>query len=92
MPAISLASSLARWVPAGAVVPTEVAGATVRDALDALFVACPTLRGYVLDERGEVRHHVVVYVGGEAIRDKADLDLPVAPDAEIHIFQALSGG
>ena len=37
MPAISLASSLARWVPVGTVVPAEVAGATVRDALAALF-------------------------------------------------------
>lgn len=92
MPTISLASSLARWVPAGTVVPTAVAGATVREALAELFAACPTLRGYVLDERGEVRHHVVVYVGCEAIRDKVDLDSPVAPDAEIHIFQALSGG
>ena len=92
MPIVSLASSLARWLPDGSARSVVVAGTSVRAALDGVFAVYPTLRGYVLDEGGAVRHHVVVYVGGDAVRDKDDLSLELTPDAEVHIFQALSGG
>jgi hypothetical protein len=35
-----------------------------------------TLRGYVLDEHGSVRHHVAVFVDGQSIVDRRALDLP----------------
>ena len=46
----------------------------------------------VLDEQGAVRHHVAIFVDGQAIRDKRDLAVPLAPAAEVYIMQALSGG
>ena len=52
----------------------------------------PPLRGYVLDERGALRHHVVVFIDGEPLRDKQSLGDSVKPNSEIHVFQALSGG
>lgn len=61
-------------------------------ALDALFALVPVLRGYVLDERGALRHHVVAFVDGVAVRDKAGLSEAVPAGGEIYIFQALSGG
>lgn len=92
MPVVTLASALARWLPDGSSRSVAVNATTVRDALSDLFAVYPTLRGYVLDERGNVRHHVVVYVGGDAVRDKADLTQAIPADAEVHVFQALSGG
>ena len=92
MPVVTLASALARWLPDGSARSVVVNATTVRDALSELFAVYPTLRGYVLDERGNVRHHVVVYVGGDAVRDKADLSQPLPATAEVHIFQALSRG
>ena len=97
MPTVVLAPSLARWLTA---TPTDgageravaVAGATVREALDALFAEYPSLRGYVTDERGALRHHVVAFVDGVAVRDKAALAEPVPADGEVYLFQALSGG
>jgi sulfur-carrier protein len=96
VPTVVLAPSLARWLTAA---PGEsvgerriaVAGATVRERLDGLFARHPTLRGYVVDESGALRHHVVAYVGDTAL-DKANLDWPIADDAELFLFQALSGG
>ena len=64
----------------------------MREVLDALFALYPQLRGYVLDERGALRHHVVCFVNGVAVQDKATLAESVGPDAEIYLFQALSGG
>ncbi len=70
-----------------------VDGLTVHDALDAAFRQCPSLRGYVVDEHGALRHHVAVFIDGSALRDKTDLRATaVAADAEIYLLQALSGG
>lgn len=96
MPDVVLAPALARWLgprPAAAPEPRiHVDGGDLRTALDNLFSAHPRLRGYVLDEQGRVRHHVAIFVDGTTLRDKADLGLALAPQSEIYLLQALSGG
>jgi molybdopterin synthase sulfur carrier subunit len=70
----------------------DAAGATVREVLDAYFAAHPHARSYVLDEHGGLRPHVVVFVGEARASDRTRLADPVAPDAEVWVMQALSGG
>jgi len=70
----------------------EVRGATVREVLETLFRAAPSARGYVLDEQGILRRHMVVFVGGVQIHDRDTLSDPVGPDDEVCVMQALSGG
>ncbi len=73
--------------------PEEVVeGASVRSALDAYFARHGGARTYVLDEQGELRQHVVVFVDGVQVRDRTSLGEGVGPDAEIYVMQALSGG
>jgi sulfur-carrier protein len=72
--------------------PCEVAGATVREVLEAAFAANERARGYVLDDRGALRKHMNVFVNGERIRDREGLSDPVQDGSEVYIFQALSGG
>jgi sulfur-carrier protein len=67
-------------------------GATVAEVLAAAFAVNPAARGYVLDEQGVVRHHMVVYVNGAQITDRRGLTDPVPPDGEVFVMQALSGG
>jgi hypothetical protein len=69
-----------------------VQGAALREVLDAAFSANPQARGYVLDDRGELRHHMVVFIDGEMLRDRVNLSDPVRPDSEVYVMQALSGG
>ena len=57
-----------------------------------MFAQNPALRGYVLDDQGEVRRHVSIFVGGEQIRDRARQSDAIPDGAEIYIMQALSGG
>lgn len=71
---------------------SEVSGETVREALESLFSENPRLRGYLLDDRGAVRKHVVVFVNGESVKDRDSLSDPLPPDGEIFLMQALSGG
>jgi molybdopterin synthase sulfur carrier subunit len=70
----------------------ETPGGTLRAALDAVFAANPRLRGYLLDEHGRLRKHVTIFVNGAALADRVTLADPIAPDDEIFVFQALSGG
>lgn len=70
----------------------RVDAATVREALDKLFADRPKARGYILDDAGALRHHVVVFVDGTAIADRRGLTDGVRPDSEIYVMQALSGG
>jgi molybdopterin synthase sulfur carrier subunit len=89
MPRIAFTRSLERLIDCP---PREAAGATVREILETVFRESPRLRGYLLDDRGALRQHVVVFVSGEEVRDRAGLSDPVSSTAEIFVMQALSGG
>jgi molybdopterin synthase sulfur carrier subunit len=89
MPTVSFTSALLRFLPAA---PAEVEGATVADALAAVFVSRPALRGYVLDDQGALRRHVAIYVNGAPVKDRIWLTDAVRARDEIYVFQALSGG
>lgn len=89
MPTVLFTQNIQRHVKVG---PCEVSAQTVGQALQAVFAREPKLRGYILDDQGVVRHHVVVFVDGEPIRDRRKLTDPVKPDSEVYVVQALSGG
>lgn len=89
MPTIAFTNQLERFLPAPTV---EVEGGTLWEALDAVFVDNPMLRGYVLDDQGALRQHVAVFVNGVAAADRTKLTDPVGPQDEIHVLQALTGG
>src|SRR5438067_143951 len=64
MPRVTFTGNLHRFVDAP---PAEVPGRTVREALEAAFAQNPRVRGYVLDDQGGLRRHVIVLVGGEPV-------------------------
>ena len=92
MPRVVLASALRRWLPGEGELSLEVEAGDVRAALEQVFAVHPVLRGYVLDERGTVRHHVALFVDNAVLRDKADLSQPLGAASELYVMQALSGG
>jgi sulfur-carrier protein len=66
----------------------QLEGATVADLLRALEAEQPALAGWILDERGEVRRHINVFVNGEQSQGTA----PAAPGDRIDVIPAISGG
>lgn len=72
--------------------PRAVAGRTVAAALQEVFADNPVLRGYVLDDQGQLRQHVAIFVDGHQINDRARLTDPVREASEVFVVQALSGG
>jgi sulfur carrier protein ThiS len=71
---------------------SNVTGATVAAVLQQVFMANPQVRDYVLDEQGELRKHVVVFIDGQRLRDRKRLSDAVAESSDIHVLQALTGG
>ena len=90
MPRVSFTPQLQRFLDAPA---AEVAGATVRAALDAIFAGNPRLRGYIVDEHGRLRTARDALCRRPRRRSIATgLSDAVDADTEIFVMQALSGG
>jgi len=89
MARVSFTQNLQRHLNAPA---AAVSGATVREALDLVFSKNPQLRSYVLDDQGRLRKHVVVFVDGQIIKDRAQLGDEIDESSELLVMQALSGG
>jgi len=89
MPTVEFAPALTRHVPCP---PRQVAGATLRAALDNAFQTAPALKSYVLDEQGAVRKHVAVFVNARMIASRTQLDIALDPQDKVMVIQALTGG
>ena len=70
----------------------DSAPATVREALDKLWGLHVGLRDRVINERGELRPHVNIFLDSENIRRKQLLDTEVSNGSEITILPSVSGG
>ena len=73
--------------------PAMYTGAAVlRGALEEAFATAPQLRGYVLDDQGHLRKHLIVFIDGRRVRDYEKLDDALLASSEVHVLQALTGG
>ena len=89
MPRVLFTKNLRRHLEVAA---DQVPGSSVRQVLDAFFLKNPKLRGYILDDQGELRAHVVIFVDSEKVEDRVRLGEPVGEESEIYVMQALTGG
>ena len=67
----------------------SVEGATLGAIMHELDGRFPGLAFRVVDEQGQVRRHMNVFVGEQSVRDLAH---PVPAGSEVYIVGALSGG
>ncbi|MFQ5654014.1 MAG: MoaD/ThiS family protein [Planctomycetota bacterium] len=91
MPRVAFTTHLRRHLDLGGS-DIEVSGATVREVLEAVFRTRPRLRGYVLEDTGALRRHMVIFIDNDQIQDRDRLGDPVPAGATVHVLQALSGG
>jgi len=66
----------------------ELDGSTVAEVLQALEREHPDVKGWILDERGQIREHVNVFVNKEYGRE----DTSVGASDRLHGLPAISGG
>jgi molybdopterin synthase sulfur carrier subunit len=66
----------------------ELAGRTVVELIRALESRHPEIVGWILDERGQIRRHINVFVAGERAAEES----PVAPGDRVEVLPAITGG
>jgi molybdopterin converting factor small subunit len=89
MVTVEFATSLRRHVDCA---PQQVAVGSLRAALEAAFAAAPELRHYVLDDQGNIRKHVAVFINKTMVIDRQNLALPLTSGDSVLVIQALTGG
>jgi molybdopterin synthase sulfur carrier subunit len=70
----------------------EVNAATISEAIVELQTRCPGIQERLVDEKGEVRRFVNVYVNEEDIRFLKNRETPLKDGDEISIIPAIAGG
>jgi sulfur-carrier protein len=73
---------------AGGCAEHDLSGATVHELLRGLETEHPAVSGWILDERGDVRRHINVFVNGE----RADQRAAVAAGDRVEVLPAITGG
>ena len=67
----------------------EADGATLSELLADLDRRYPGIRFRMIDEQGQIRVHMRIFINRERV---VGLDEVLSPDDEVQILQALSGG
>ena len=86
MPVVRLRAPLSEL--AGGNRELELEGSTVAEVLKSLEQRHPDVRGWILDEHGQIREHINVFVNKEYGRE----DTAVAETDRLHVLPAISGG
>lgn len=70
----------------------QAEGATLREVIESLGSQNEEFKGRLLDESGELRRFVNVYVNEEDVRFLQKLDTPLKDGDEVSIVPAIAGG
>jgi molybdopterin synthase sulfur carrier subunit len=73
-------------------IPLQRVAATVGEALAELWQSHVGLRDRVLNEQGQIRLHVNIFLNDENVRRLQGLDTPLRDGDEITILPSVSGG
>jgi sulfur-carrier protein len=76
----------------GGAAEVPAAEGTLREVIAGLDAAYPGLAGRILDEGGQLRRFVNVYVGDEDVRFAQGLDTPVSEGSRVSVIPAVAGG
>jgi sulfur-carrier protein len=65
---------------------------TLREIITGLDADYPGLGGRILDEAGQLRRFINVYVGEQDVRFAQGLDTPVPTGGQVSVIPAVAGG
>lgn len=70
----------------------DLVGATVGEAMDDLTIQHPSLRAHLLQENGELRSFVNVFLNGQDVRSLGGRLTPLQSGDKLTIVPAIAGG
>ena len=90
MARIKFTAALTRFFPD--LTEMEIQGDTVNEALLNVEKKYPGILNYIVEDNGQLRKHINIFLGEELIKDRQTMQDKIAAKDELLIFQALSGG
>jgi len=72
--------------------PQNLMADNLKELMEKLNQLYPGLISYLLEDNGDIRKHVNVFLDGVLIENKSNLDISLKEVSEVFILQALSGG
>ncbi len=76
----------------GGAAEVSAEGGTLREVITGLDADHPGLGGRILDEAGQLRRFINVYVGEQDVRFAQGLDTPVPAGGQVSVIPAVAGG
>jgi molybdopterin converting factor small subunit len=70
----------------------QIQGGTIESSIKELTTNFPDLKRHLLDDRGQIRSFVNIFVGDEDIRDLQQEQTLVKDDTVVSIIPAIAGG
>ena len=70
----------------------DVDGSSVKEAIDELALNFPDLKKHLIDENGQLRTFVNIFVGDDDIRNLQKENTKVNTDSVVSIIPAIAGG
>lgn len=70
----------------------QTGGSTVSESIQELTTNFPDLKRHLLDEKGQIRSFVNVFVGDSDIRDLDQENTAIKDDTVVSIIPAIAGG
>jgi sulfur-carrier protein len=67
-------------------------GSTLAEVLESLDGSYPGIKGRVIDEQGQLRRFVNVYVGNEDVRFAGGLETETPEGVQVSVIPAVAGG
>ncbi|MGH3453385.1 MAG: MoaD/ThiS family protein [Nocardioidaceae bacterium] len=69
-----------------------VDGSTLSEVIDALDTSYPGIKGRIVDEQGELRRFVNIYVGNDDVRFADGLATATPEGSSVSVIPAVAGG
>ena len=70
----------------------QVTAGNIEQTVNELTLNFPDLKKHLLDEQGQIRSYVNIFVGDEDIRDLQKEQTPIQENTVISIIPAIAGG
>ena len=70
----------------------QVNGRTIKEVLGELFTTHPDIRNHLIEENGNLRNFVNIFVNNEDIRHSGGLDSKVGDNSDVRIIPSIAGG
>lgn len=70
----------------------QVQAGNIQQTVDELTLNFPDLKKHLLDEQGQLRSYVNIFVGDDDIRDLQQTATPIKDNTVISIVPAIAGG